>query len=276
MTEENKTDLTSELIKAVKNQKRPEIIKAPIYGLYSSEERTFVYSDDDKRYETCKMQPSNKKVRSVKAFALSIAEELKRRQNETGSKATVNINLSGGIFIPDDNFGQYLIEFHRLNSPQWNLIKDYINRTVDHTTFLLLLSGLKPSIENAGYDFQKFFSQFAVLRVSGNKQITSNPIMIENEQTKSYKYSYRLESGEDGEEKIPAGFEIKVPFAKAGDYEYIIPIDLLYARNEDDELTITILCPTFEKIEEDAIIDEAQYIKNETEKYSELLILSDF
>ena len=52
--------------------------------------------------------------------------------------------------------------------------------------------------------------------------------------------------------------------------------DLLFTRNEDDEIEIEVLCPEFENIEEQAIIDEAEYIKEQTQGYSDLLVLSDF
>ena len=106
-------ELTKELIDNLKNQKRPETINVPVYGLYSSKERTFLYSDSKEEYDYISEIPSNKEVRSVKAFSLSIAEELKRRNNETGKESTVKINLEGGIFIPDDNFGGYSILFNR-------------------------------------------------------------------------------------------------------------------------------------------------------------------
>ncbi len=281
-------DLITELIKEVKNQKRPEKIEAPIYGLYSCEEKTFIYSDSRNCYNVEQIIPSIKEVRSVKAFALSIKEELRRRNNQTGDKATVNINLKGGTFIPDDNFGNYQINFNRLNSQQWNLIKTFINRTINQGEFLLLLAGLKPSIEEqAVYDlteteetctkyFQNLFGQFACLRTIGHSELTSNPIMIDSKQEKSYKCTYRLKSGEEGEEKIPAGFKLRMPFAKAGDFKYTIPIDLIFARDEDNGIMITILCPTFENIEEKAIIEESNYIKEQTNNYSDLLILSDF
>lgn len=269
--------LLADLLDAVKNQKRPELIKVPVYGLYNSEERTFLYSDEDKTYfQKCSF-PDNKGVRSVKAFATCISEELKRRNNETGSKATVHIGLNGGMFIPDDNFGGYNILFNRLNSQQWNTIAKAINIIYDHRNFLLLIQSLKPSFAEMGIDFQEVFAAFSKLRLIGNSTITSNPIMTaDGAQEQGYICRYKLENGCDGEEVVPSGFEIKVPFAKAGDFKYVIPIDLLYTRNEDNELEIRVLCPDFENIEEQAIIDEANYIKQETEKYSELLVLSDF
>ena len=260
MTNEEK--LTEELIKTLKEQKRPETIQAPVYGLYSNKMRTFLYNDSNECYDTVEETPENKEVRNVKAFALSIAEELKRRENETGAKATVNINLDGGVFIPDDDFGGYKITFKRLNSEQWDLVKGMINKTVNHKTFLLWLQGLKPSFS---LDiFQQTFLRFAQLRIIGNSKITSNPIITANGQEQGYVCNYMLENGTEGEEHFPTGFVVNVPFAKAGEYFYDIPIDLLFARNDDDEIEITVLCPEFENIEERAIIDEAEYIKKET------------
>jgi len=269
-------ELTKELIDTLKNQKRPETITAPIYGLYSEKMREFVYSDSRKDYDTVDSIPEDKEVRSVKAFALSIAEELKRRGNSTGEKATVKINLSGGVFIPDDDFGGYRIVFKRLNSQQWNLIKNYINRTIDHSEFLLLLQGLKPSFQDTEIDFHELFGKYSSLKIVGESRIVSNPIITEKGQEKGFVCRYKLEDGTDGEECFPSGFVIKVPFAKAGDFSYYLPIDLMFARDKNDEISITVLCPEFENIEEKAIIDEAEFIKEQTSKYTDLLVLSDF
>ena len=84
------------------------------------------------------------------------------------------------------------------------------------------------------------------------------------------------EDGCDGEEHFPTGFALTVPFAKADTELYNIPIDLLFFRNEDDELRIEVLCPLFENIEEKAIIDEAEFVKTDTKEYANLLVLSDF
>ena len=269
-------ELIRELINSVKNQKRPEMIEVPVYGLYSSKNRTFIYSDDKKSYDYVSEEPNPKQVRNVKAFALSIAEELKRRGNGTGFKATVRINTKGGKFIPDDDFGGYYIEYDRLNSQQWNLITQSLNCPLNHRRFLLILQALKPSIEDAENDFHELFGRFTSLKIIGESQIVSNPIITENGQEQGYCCRYKLEDGTDGEEKFPTGFVLSVPFAKAGEFKYTLNIDLLFVRNDDNELEITMLCPEIEHIEEQAIIDEAAYIKEHTKEYDELLCLSDF
>lgn len=264
--------IMEQAIDALKNQKRPELVECPVYGQYSLEYRTFMYNDNHSQYEAKKSYPSNKRVRSVKAFAKIIAEELRRRENATGDRSTVCINMSGGEFIPDDNFGGTSITFERLNSQQWKLIKSGINTRMNHKQFLLFLQGLKPSISC----FADVFRDFATLRMIGKTELTSNPIFTEDGQNSGYTCSYKLEDGTTGEDKFPTGFMAEVQFAKAGDKVYQIPIDLLFTRNEFNEIEIEVLCPEFENIEEQAIIDEAAYVKEQTSSYSELLVLSDF
>lgn len=264
--------IIEQAIDALKNQKRPEMISCPVYGQYSTLPTVFMYNDSTKQYEMRKSQPKDKRVRSVKAFAKIIAEELRRRENSLGDKSTVCINMQGGEFIPDDDFGYSSISFERLNSQQWKLIKSGINTIMNHREFLLFLQGLKPSIEY----FADVFKSYATLRMIGRTELTSNPVFTEDGQNSGYTCSYKLEDGTTGEEKFPTGFVANVQFAKAGDKSYNIPIDLLFSRNEDDEIEIEVLCPEFENIEERAIIDEAEYIKQQTSGYSNLLVLSDF
>lgn len=264
--------IIKEAIKTLKEQKRPEKIECLVYGQYDSETKEFIYDDSLRSYVCKEERPENKTVRSVKAFAQIIKEEMRRRNNSTGDRATVRINLDGGEFIPDDNIGETKITFKRLNSQQWYIVKNGINKVYDHKMFLLFIQSLKPSIDN----FEEMFRSFATLRMVGRTEITSNPIFTEDGQSSGYKCTYKLEDGCDGEETFPSGFYVDVPFAKAGDVKYCIPIDLLFFRDEDDELKIEVLCPTFENIEETAIIDEAKFVIKETEKLSELLVLSDF
>ena len=268
--------LIYELIKSVKNEKRPEKIEVPVYGQYNEEQRTFLYSDSEKKYEFKYKKPEKKEVRSVKAFSKAISEELKRRSNSTGDRATVIINMNGGEFIADDNFGEGIIKFKRLNSQQWEWLKHHINKTMEHREFLFMLRGLKPSFDEMGIDFNTFFAKYNQLKLVGQSKLVSNPIITADGQEEGYLCSYKLADGTDGEERFPTGFTVRLPFAKAGDFSYDIDIDLLFTRNEDDRIDITVLCPDFENIEEKAIIDEAEYIEDKTKDYTNLLILSDF
>ena len=266
------TELIKEAIEVLKNKKRPELIDATIYGRYSSKKQTYLYNDAQAEYKKHTSIPEAKEVRSVKAFVQIIKEELLRRENETGSNATVRIDLNGGYFIPDDDFGEDIVKFRRLNSQQWNLVRTGINKVYDHRSFLEFLQALAPSID----DFQELFKRFSLLRIVGKSTLTSNPIITEQGQSEGYTCTYKLDDGCDGEEHFPRGFSLCVPFAKAGDMYYNIPIELLLCRNEDDELEIEVLCPLFENIEEKAIINEAKFVKEKTSSHERLLVLSDF
>jgi len=268
--------ILEELISSLKNQKRPEKIEVPLYGKYTNKNVTLLYFDSRKEYGMIESKKSQKEVRSVKAFTECIKEELKRYNNPTGKNATVRVNLTGGEFIPDDDFENQKIIFNRLKSQQWQVVDKALNYTFDHKDFLLFLQALKPSFTKMGLDFHSLFAKFSTLRLLGRSEITSNPIITGDGQTQGYKCTYKLDNGCDGEETFPTGFDVKVPFAKAGDFEYVIPIDLLFSRDEDNQLEITVLCPEFEHIEEQAIIDEANFIREQASTLTDILILADF
>ncbi len=162
-----------EAIEVLKNKKRPELIDVTVYGRYSYRNQTYLYNDSQQQYELHRSVPVDKTVRSVKAFVEIIKEELLRRGNETGQNSTVKINLDGGYFIPDDDFGEEMIKFSRLNSQQWNFVKDGINKVYNHRGFLKFLQALAPSIDN----FTEIFKSFSLLRLVGKSVLTSNPII---------------------------------------------------------------------------------------------------
>ncbi len=264
-------EIVKETVEILKKQ-RPEKIEKLQYGQYSSRSIELLYNDSEKAYIELNSRPENKTVGSVKAFAACIKEELKRRENQTGQKATVRIYSEGGSFYPDEDFGIFKTTYKRINSQQWELIKTNINKIMNHRIFLEFVQALKPSIQ----DFQNLFQKLSSIRIIGNSTLCSTPIFINREQEQGYKCTYKLDNGYEGEEILPQNFVASVPFVKAGEITYDIPIELLFYRNEDDELGIRVMCPLFENIEEQAIIDEANFIKQETEEYKELLVLSDF
>lgn len=259
-------------IKEILLKQRPEKIEKIQYGQYGQRTVELLYDDSEKKYTQLVSYPENKKVGSAKAFAACIREELIRRNNMTGEKGTVRIFSSGGYFIPDEDFGVFRTTYERINSQQWNFIKARINKNMTHREFLEFVQALKPSIE----DFDLLFAKFSSLRMIGNSTLASTPVFINGESGKGYKCTYKLESGYEGEELLPSAFVCEVPFVKAGERTYFIPIEILFYRDDDEELGIRVMCPTFENIEEKAIIDEADYIKKETNEFSKLLVLSDF
>lgn len=264
-------DFIEELIHNL-TKERPVITDCESTGKYKKIPEIRIYNDSKRCYERISYESSKKTVHNKKAFAELITEELARRANETGAFATVQLNSEGGKFIPDENTGEYIEYYERALSQQWKLIKNGINKHYDHKNFLLFLQALKPSIDN----FQEVFRSFAHLRMIGGTTLSSNPIFTEGANTSGYKCTYKLATGEDGEETFPSSFRVTVPFAKADDLTYDIDIDLLFYKDSDDEIMIEVFCPEYEHVEEQAIIEEADYIKKQLEDYEDLLILSDF
>lgn len=273
--EKEKEKMLNEITEAAEKlvlKQRPEKVMKVQYGQYSSREIELLYNDSQKSYQQLNSKPDNKIVGSMKAFADCIKEELRRRENETGDKATVRIFSEGGYFIPDEDFGIFMTSYERINSQQWNYIKSHINKIMNHRAFLEFVQALKPSIDG----FDNLFQRLSSIRLIGNSTLCSNPIFTNGEQEQGYKCSYKLEDGYEGEEILPQGFICHVPFVKAGEKLYEIPIELLFYRDDNDELGIRVMCPLFENIEEQAIIDEAEFIKEQTAEYKQLLVLSDF
>lgn len=265
-------ELLSEITENLLTKIRPEKITKIQYGQYTSREIELLYNDANECYEEVNSKPSDKIVGSAKAFAECIKEELARRDNKSGVNATVRIYTDGGYFIPDDDFGGYKINYNRINSQQWLFIKNNINKVMTHRAFLEFVNALKPSID----DFGNLYQRLSSIRIIGNSTLCSTPVFVDGESEAGYKCKYKLEDGYEGEEILPQGFICHVPFVKAGTKFYDIPIELLFYRADDDELGIRVMCPLFENIEEQAIIDEAEFIKKETADSNYLLVLSDF
>ncbi len=264
-------EITKEVTAALLRQ-RPEKINKTQYGIYSTRELELLYSDSKKEYEETAIYEQDRLLGSAKALAAYIKEELRRRENPTGDKATVRISMTGGQFIADEDFREGIASYNRINSQQWNVVKKFLNQPLNHSQFLEFFQALKPSIDN----FHDLYQSFSAIRIVGKSELVSNPIFIRGEQKSGIKCTYALEDGREGEEILPENFSVKVPFVKAGETLYDIPLDLIYARDERDCLSIRVICPTFENIEEQAIIDEAKFIKNETKEFEKLLVLSDF
>ena len=265
-------ELLKKVVEILKNQKRPEKICCTQYGKYSQQAVELLYNDSKYCYEIQQITSRPKEVHSINAFVDVIKEELRRCNNPDGDKATVQLNLDGGHFCADDDFYNLSVNYKRMQSQQWELFKGGINKRMDHKQFLLFLQALKPSIDN----FDEVFRKFVTLRLVGNSQITSNPIITDNGQSEGYTCTYKLDNGTDGDATFPSSFDINLQFAKAGAMNYDISVELFFYRDSDDELVIQVLCPMFEHIEEKAIIDEANYVKANIADAKNLLILSDF
>ena len=269
MTDEN---LLTTCLRKIEENSRLTNDSCIEYGAYTSRARSMIYDDSRKCYYVKNTENSKRTVRSAKAFTDCIKEELRRRNNSTGKNATVRIHLGGGYFIADDDFNEGHVGYDRLNSQQWNTVKNGINKEYSHREFLDFVSRLKPSIVN----FQNLFRSLVSLKIIGKSELSSNPIFTEDGMNTGYTCTYKLADGTDGEEVLPAGFAVELPFAKAGERKYMFDIELLFTKDDFDNIRIVVLCPDFENVEETAILDESENIKDSLSELKELLVLADF
>lgn len=266
--------MIEQLFDKIQGLKRPETLKSTRGGNYTEKEITLVYNDGTKKYE----EPAGTKytyaVTSASALVDFIKEECNRRDNKIGNKSTLQLNSTGGLFIADTDYKYGVCEYNRKFSQQWEVLQKYANQTLSHKEFMRALKKLKPSID----EFDAVFQAYAQIRLIGNSKLISNPIFTNNQAESGYMCKYTIEGSEKDEQEttLPAGFTISLPYGKGTEDLYDVDIELLFSRNEYDELEIEFGVPELDNIEEQAIKDEAQYIRDNTEDLAELLILADF
>lgn len=265
----------AELIKEKLLINRPEHTDVVKYFNYEgSKTLNATYSDSSKNYEIRTFGKNNTTVRSAKAFIALIKEELKRRNNSEGKFATVQLNLQGGMFCADENKLEGFATYKRLHSEQFEMLNCFRDKVLTHEEFLIMLQKLKPSI----VEFYSVFKAYSKIRLIGQSKLTSNPVFDENGQAESsFICNYKLSDGTDSEDiSLPASFSLKLPFVKAGDTLYDFTVELLFYNTNSNQIAVRVQIPCWEAIEEQAITDEAAFIKSELSERKELLVLADF
>ena len=265
--------LKEEIAKILKNiqEQRPIKNTKTIIGNYTEKEVEVIYCDKDQCYRATEPLKSCENVSTVDSFATFIKEELKRRNKETGKLATAVIDSKGGIFTADDDFQRGICQFKRSLSEQWLAFKDCIGESYNHEEFLRLMQKLSPSI----VDFEELYPQFLDIRVIGRSENVSKPYYVNGEAETGVKIKFKMQGGEDETLVLPDYFTVKLPYAK-GNYEklYEVRVELVY----DNRCGINILiqAPKFEQAEEQALLDEVKFLKEELGKYPDLLVLFNF
>jgi hypothetical protein len=242
-----------------------------IYGNYSQEVKEAIYDDADRRYKTKDALKTTVKVSSVQSFSDFIKEELKRRKKESGKLATAIINSQGGRFTADDNFQNGICEFNRSLSQQWIAFRDCIGKTYNHEGFLRLLQELSPSIVG----FEDLYPNFLDIRIIGRAEEVSKPFYVNGEQECGIKMKFKMRGGEDEDIILPENFVVRLPYAK-GNYKKLYDVDVQLVYDNRNGVNILIQAPKFEQVEEQALLDEVQFLKEELSKYEDLLVLFNF
>ena len=272
-----KEALISKLIDNIKEEKRPHSAVITEYGKYTNRQRVVFYNDHNECYDEPYTAETVKKteVRSAKAFVEYIKDELARRNNDDGHHASVQLGLEGGKFTADDDFNEGICTYSRLKSEQLIALENAKGRTFTQTEFLQLLQRLKPSIP----DFKNIWTTFSKLRIERNSRMSSNPVFDDNlEMEEGCTCTYEIQSGANvgttEEVRIPLEFQVIMPFVKAGEKLYDFKVELVVSKGNYG-IEITTVIPDYEIRIEQAIIDEAEFIKNSLKDAIELLVLAD-
>lgn len=266
--------MLKEFINDVILRNRPEhtpILTYTNYGGTVSQDG--IYSDSAKEYGVRNCCEPSITMKSAKAFCAFIKEELSRRNNPTGKYATARIHSGGGNFIADCDTNKGKAAYERLNSEQYKILEAYNGQVLDHEEFLIMLQKLKPSI----VDFAALYKKCSKIRMIGRSELTSTPLFDENGEAESgYVCTYRLSDGTDEDATLPAKFEAIIPFVKAGERKYCYQVELLFFNTKSSSIAVKVQVTNWETVEEEAIIDEANDIKNILSENSDLLVLADF
>ncbi len=242
-----------------------------IHGNYTDKVVEGVYNDADQKYIVRDPLKSCENVSTVQSFTNFIKEELKRRNRETGKFATAVIDSNGGRFTADDDFQRGNCKFTRSLSEQWLAFRDCIGRSYNHEEFLRLMQKLSPSIVN----FKELYPTLLDIRIIGRSEEISKPFYVNGETESGVRIKFKMRGGEDENITMPESFTIRLPYAK-GNYSkfYDVPVQLVY----DNRCGINILiqAPEFEQAEEQALLDEVEFLKKELSKYPDLLVLFNF
>lgn len=255
------------------DKKRDITIEVTERGVYSNRKVEAVYNDSNKHYEIQNARTRAQEVSCVNSFIDFIDDELNRDNNATGKLATVSISNAGGFFCADDNFGNRSCVYNRALTMLWKTLKSVANQKLNHEQLLTTLQKLRPCIAN----FEELYLNLLDIRTIGRSEIISNPVFINGEAGMGYKISYKLQNGTDDESILPSNFKCIVPYAKGRmDAVYEIPVELMFLNNGNGNIEVLFQVAELEQIEEKALQDEVEYLKEKLEKYCDLLVLLNY
>ncbi len=250
---------------------RPVKDEAIIYGNYTTTKKEAFYNDANRCYVVRDYLKNSEEVSTVQSFSDFIKEELKRRNKETGKYATAVISSQGGHFTADDDFQRGNCTFRRSLSEQWLAFKNCIGRSYSHEEFLLLMQKLSPSIVN----FEELYPTLLDIRVIGRAETVSKPFYVNGETEEGVKIKFKMRGGEDEDIILPDSFIVRLPYAK-GNYDKLYDVEVNLVYDNRGGVSILIQAPKFEQAEEQALLDEVNFLKEELKQYPELLVLFNF
>lgn len=248
---------------------RPETLNVKTHGVYVAEVQQATYNDGKGQYEVLQAFAKNRSVSNLNSLISAVKEECKRREGQQDGKyMTVGFTLLGGYFFCNDNMPNLgFYEYKRQKSALWKVIERIIDREFDHKELIVLIQNLRLAFKSPE-EFNKVFSGISELKVKKGTEATSKPIATGGKFGNSYKEEFDIGG-------FACTLTVEVPYLKGSEEKYDIDLWINIITN-GEHTYFKIICPEFEMVEEEAILNEISDFRKEVAELKELLILEDY
>ena len=264
------------VIEDIKALQRPEFVDIKDEGHEDKPELLRIYNDGKKCYEPV-FQPVVRNVSDIESFISVIAMEADRKENSTGKNMTVYMTQEGGTYYPiDSKICQDSYKFTRKLSDQWIIVKRMLDQELTHRELLSIFRKIKPSITS----FDEIYRHYLDLKFLRNFELTSSPVISQDSGgAEIASIRYQISNGDlktQEERTLPVSFELEIPYSRAGKV-YDMNIEIIISIGEDGHKPVfTLVCPELELIEEQAIKDETNRLREELSEMTELYVHNNF
>jgi hypothetical protein len=249
---------------------RPALLKAE-----DGSRRLWLYNDKTSQYEPRDPSPVkiDRTVSDIDSLLRVIMEDLRRRNNPTGTFATVLLDRTGGTFFPDDRTSLDVYRYRRTTSALFNAFKASLDAGRRHGDFLRLLSSLRPALN------PQTLSAFRRVDFDSSSTIQSAPLLEEGKAGFSYAINF-TDRGSNGTAALPSEIDFLMPWTPKDPPSLLTALLAVTAPEEAGKrsLLFTLQCPDLAPWEEARIQKEAEYLKGclTAEQLDRVLVIENY
>lgn len=254
-----------EVINAIKELKRPEIIKDELGNHY-------IYSDYNRKYERI---PKNAKferyICNIESFAKVVLSCFSPRR-------CVIFEEDGATFYTDEDLknDQDKWIFKRKFTNLWNVISELCySEPLKHRDLLNNLEAVKNSV----IDFENLYQTLSKLKVNKKISFASSPVFEDGEQSGSYEWEQKIDAnGSTEKARCPSCIRFKGKIVRGSQSTYEFSVNLVpVIDSEKGMLLFKIFMPTIDLVLDQVREDEqSDFIKLIGDEANKLLILRNY
>ena len=254
-----------EVINAIKELKRPEIIKDELGNHY-------IYSDYNRKYERI---PKNAKferyICNIESFAKVVLSCFSHHR-------CVIFEEDGATFYTDEDLknDQDKWIFKRKFTNLWNVISELCySEPLKHRDLLNNLEAVKNSV----IDFENLYQTLSKLKVNKKISFASSPVFEDGEQSGSYEWEQKIDAnGSTEKARCPSCIRFKGKIVRGSQSTYEFSVNLVpIIDSERGMLLFKIFMPTIDLVLDQVREDEqSDFIKLIGDEANRLLILRNY